>query len=70
MSTSQNQPNTPSSIAGIPSTTNSTCQSRRPIQPSRCVMIQPASGPLIIPAIIAAIRNPAVMRARNAAGNQ
>ncbi|MNE92147.1 hypothetical protein D3C80_1898430 [compost metagenome] len=33
-------------------------------------MMVPASGPLTMPAIIAAIRNTAVMRARSAGGNQ
>ncbi|MDT4883313.1 hypothetical protein FQZ97_1193440 [compost metagenome] len=69
-SVSQNQPNSPSATAGRPVTTNSICQSFRPNTPCRWVMMLPASGPVIIPAMVADIRNAAVMRPRSALGNQ
>ncbi|MCY1548603.1 hypothetical protein D9M68_847240 [compost metagenome] len=69
-SVSQNQPNRPSSTAGAPVRRNSICQSRRPSQPCRWAMIAPDSGPQTIPATIPAMMKAAVMRPRNAAGNQ
>ncbi|MCY1437049.1 hypothetical protein D9M71_531970 [compost metagenome] len=70
LSSSQNQANRPSTTAGIPSKTNSACQSRSPYQPWKWVMIQPASGPLTIPAKIPAMMKIEVIRPRRAAGNQ
>ncbi|MNC38020.1 hypothetical protein D3C75_866090 [compost metagenome] len=70
LSVSQNQPNIPSTMAGMPVSTNSICQSRNPSQPWRLDMITPASGPQMIPAKTPDIMNAAVIRPRKAAGNQ